>query len=112
MILVTSVARMDMHRANNGQNLLGNATAIKRRNDGRVYISGRMQRHALFESIGRLNDNPDTYVSNGDATSFMIETDLRADLGGFAIMGCEVTRVAELVQFPQWMPWRWSQVTR
>jgi len=77
---------MDMHRANNGQNLLGNATAIKRRNDGRVYISGQMQRHALFESIGRLNDKSNTYVSNGDATSFMIETDLRADLGGFAIM--------------------------
>jgi len=74
---------MDMHRANSGQNLLGNATAIKRRNDGRVYISGQMQRHALFTSIDRLNDNPDTYVSNGDGTSFMIETDLRADLGGF-----------------------------
>lgn len=82
-ILVTSLARMDMHRANSGQNLLGNATAIKRRNDGRVYISGQMQRHALFQSIDRLNDEPDTYVSNGDGTSFMIERDLRADLGGF-----------------------------
>ena len=82
-ILVTSVAPMDMHRANSGQNYLGNATAIKRRNDGRVYISGQMQRHALFSAIDRLNDNPDTMVSNGDGTSFMIETDLRADLGGF-----------------------------
>lgn len=77
---------MDMHRANNGQNLLGNATAIKRRNDGRVYIAGQMQRHALFQSIDRLNDNSDTYVSNSDGTSFMIERDLRADLGGFAFM--------------------------
>ena len=84
-ILVTSVARMDMHRANSGQNMLGNATAIKRRNDGRVYISGQMQRHALFQSIDRLNDKPDTYVSNGDGTSFMIERDLRADLGGFLL---------------------------
>ena len=82
-ILVTSVAPMDMHRANSGQNYLGNATAIKRRNDGRVYISGQMQRHALFSAIDRLNNNPDTMVSNGDGTSFMIETDLRADLGGF-----------------------------
>ncbi len=84
-ILVTSVAPMDMHRANSGQNYLGNATAIKRRNDGRVYISGQMQRHALFSAIERLNDNPDTMVSNGDGTSFMIETDLRADMGGFML---------------------------
>lgn len=82
-ILVTSVAEMDMHRANSGQNQLGNATALKRRPDGRVYISGQMQRHALFSAIDRLNDNSETYVSNGDGTSYQIETDLRADLGGF-----------------------------
>jgi len=82
-ILVTSVAEMDMHRANSGQNQLGNATALKRRPDGRVYISGQMQRHALFSAIDRLNDNPDTYVSNGDGTSYHVERDLRADLGGF-----------------------------
>ncbi len=89
-ILVASVAPMEMHRANSGQNELGNASAIKRRPDGRVYISGQMQRHALFEAISRLNESDpeapdDTYVSNGDATTFMVEKDLRADLGGFMI---------------------------
>ena len=93
-ILVTSVAPMEMHRANSGQNELGNASAIKRRPDGRVYISGQMQRHALFEAIEALNqeddDAPDdTYVSNGDATTFMVEKDLRADLGGFMITDIE-----------------------
>ena len=93
-ILVTSVAPMEMHRANSGQNELGNASAIKRRPDGRVYISGQMQRHALFEAIEKLNhedeDAPDdTYVSNGDATTFMVEKDLRADLGGFMITDIE-----------------------
>jgi len=92
-ILVTSIAPMEMHRANSGQNELGNASAIKRRPDGRVYISGQMQRHALFEAISRLNeDHPDrgnTYVSNGDATTFMVEKDLRADLGGFMITDIE-----------------------
>lgn len=93
-ILVASVAPMEMHRANSGQNELGNASAIKRRPDGRVYISGQMQRHALFEAIENLNqsdpDAPeDTYVSNGDGTSFMVENDLRADLGGFMITDIE-----------------------
>jgi CRISPR-associated protein Cst2 len=93
-ILVASVAPMEMHRANSGQNELGNASAIKRRPDGRVYISGQMQRHALFEAIRRLNENDpnapdDTYVSNGDATTFMVERDLRADLGGFMITDIE-----------------------
>jgi len=89
-ILVASVAPMEMHRANSGQNELGNASAIKRRPDGRVYISGQMQRHVLFEAISRLNESDpdapdDTYVSNGDATTFVVEKDLRADLGGFMI---------------------------
>ncbi|MCS4172832.1 DevR family CRISPR-associated autoregulator [Salinibacter ruber] len=93
-ILVASVAPMEMHRANSGQNELGNASAIKRRPDGRVYISGQMQRHALFEAISRLNESDpeapdDTYVSNGDATTFMVEKDLRADLGGFMITDIE-----------------------
>jgi CRISPR-associated protein Cst2 len=94
-ILVASVAVMDMHRANSGQNQLGNATAIKRRPDGRVYISGQMQRHAFFSALDRLNDGHTldggpaagraTYVSTGDGTSFQVETDLRADLGGFLL---------------------------
>jgi len=93
-ILVASVAPMEMHRANSGQNELGNASAIKRRPDGRVYISGQMQRHALFEAIEALNQDDDdapedTYVSNGDATTFMVEKDLRADLGGFMITDIE-----------------------
>ena len=93
-ILVTSVAPMEMHRANSGQNELGNASAIKRRPDGRVYISGQMQRHAFFEALANLNQEDDeapdgTYVSNGDATTFMVEKDLRADLGGFMITDIE-----------------------
>jgi CRISPR-associated protein Cst2 len=93
-ILVASVAPMEMHRANSGQNELGNATAIKRRPDGRVYISGQMQRHALFEALSRLNERDDeapegTYVSNGDGTTFLVEKDLRADLGGFMITDIE-----------------------
>ncbi len=66
---------------------MGNASSIKRRPDGRVYISGQMQRQALFSAIERLNlessERGDTYVSNGDGTTNMIEKDLRADLGGF-----------------------------
>lgn len=86
-ILVSIVAPMNNHIANGGEKLLGNASSIKRRNDGRVYISGQMQRHVLFSSINRLNlDDPgrgETYVSNGDGIGNAIEVDLRADMGGF-----------------------------
>jgi CRISPR-associated protein Cst2 len=93
-ILVTSVAEMDMHRANSGQNQLGNVSAIKRRPDGRVYISGQMQRHAFFSALEDLNrDDPDapegTYVSSGDGTTYKIAKDLRADLGGFLLTDVE-----------------------
>ena len=86
-ILVTIVAPMSDHVANGGEKVLGNASSIKRRPDGRVYISGQMQRHALFSAIERLNLSDDnraaTYVSNGDGITTVIENDLRADLGGF-----------------------------
>jgi len=82
-ILVVTESVMDMHRANNGQNQLGNATSIKRRPDGRVYISGQMQRHAFFEALRHLDDSEDTYTSPGTATTHYVEDDLRADLGGF-----------------------------
>lgn len=96
-ILVSIVAPMENHIANGGEKLLGNASSIKRRNDGRVYISGQMQRHVLFSAIDRLNledskkdtiickdlQVKNTYVSNGDGISNAIEVDLRADLGGF-----------------------------
>jgi len=82
-ILVTAVSPMSDHAANRGEKLLGNASSVKRRPDGRVYISGQMQRHVLFSAIERLNDNSDTYVANGDAPSTDIEKDLRSDLGGF-----------------------------
>jgi CRISPR-associated protein Cst2 len=78
---------MDHHIANGGEKLLGNASSIKFRPDERVYISGQMQRHALFSAIDRLNQDDDkrnsTYVSNGDGISNKIEVDLRADMGGF-----------------------------
>lgn len=86
-ILISSVAVFENHIANGGEKLLGNASSIKRRPDGRVYVSGQMQRHVLFSTIDRLNrdavDAGDTFVSNGDGISTMIERDIRADLGGF-----------------------------
>jgi CRISPR-associated protein Cst2 len=86
-ILVSTLVPMSNHIANGGEKLLGNAGSIKKRPDGRVYISGQMQRHALFSAIERLNWEDDergkTYVSNGDGISNKIEVDLRADMGGF-----------------------------
>ena len=86
-ILVSAVVPMSNHIANGGEKLLGNASSIKRTPEGKVYISGQMQRHALFSAISRLNegdtDKGNTYVSNGDGISYFVEKDLRADLGGF-----------------------------
>lgn len=86
-ILVTMLAPFENHMANCGEKLLGNAPSIKRRPDGRVYISGQMQRHVLFSAIDRLNLSDtrkgDTFVSNGDGVTNQIENDLRADMGGF-----------------------------
>lgn len=86
-ILVSVVAPFENHIANGGEKLLGNASSIKRRPDGRVYVSGQMQRHVLFSAINRLNEvdekKGETFVSNGDGISNLIEKDLRADMGGF-----------------------------
>ncbi|UBM57209.1 type I-PGING CRISPR-associated protein Cas7/Csp1 [Marinilongibacter aquaticus] len=86
-ILISSVAVFENHIANGGEKLLGNASSIKRRPDGKVYVSGQMQRHVLFSAIDRLNredeNNGNTFVSNGDGISNQIEKDIRADLGGF-----------------------------
>ncbi|HHU95726.1 MAG: type I-PGING CRISPR-associated protein Cas7/Csp1 [Bacteroidota bacterium] len=86
-ILVSALAPFENHIANGGEKLLGNASSIKRRPDGRVYISGQMQRHVLFSAMDRLNfsdpNKGDTFVSNGDGISNQIEKDLRADMGGF-----------------------------
>lgn len=86
-ILVTMLAPFENHMANCGEKLLGNASSIKRRPDGRVYVSGQMQRHVLFSAIDRLNysdsQRGNTFVSNGDGVTNMIESDLRADMGGF-----------------------------
>lgn len=86
-ILVTLLAPMNDHIANGGEKILGNASSIKQRPDGRVYISGQKQRHALFSAMERLNFSDEnrngTYVSNGDGTTTVIENDLRADLGGY-----------------------------
>lgn len=84
-ILVTCLVPMNDHAANRGEKLLGNASSIKRRPDGKVYISGQMQRHVLFSAIDRLNTDSggDTYVANGDGVSTNIAKDLRSDLGGF-----------------------------
>lgn len=86
-ILITMLAPMSDHIANAGEKILGNASSIKQRPDGRVYISGQKQRHALFSAMERLNFEDGklngTYVSNGDGVTTVIEKDLRADLGGF-----------------------------
>lgn len=86
-ILISSLVPFENHMANGGEKLLGNASSIKRRPDGRVYISGQMQRHVLFSAIDRLNmadaNRGTTFVSNGDGISDQIENDLRADMGGF-----------------------------
>ncbi|MDR2425452.1 MAG: type I-PGING CRISPR-associated protein Cas7/Csp1 [Prevotellaceae bacterium] len=86
-ILVSAIAPFENHIANGGEKLLGNASSIKRRPDGRVYVSGQMQRHVLFSAIDRLNlcdpARKATFVSNGDGISNQIENDLRADMGGF-----------------------------
>lgn len=86
-ILVTTLAPFEDHMANCGEKLLGNASSIKRRPDGKVYVSGQMQRHVLFSAIDRLNqwdtNKEQTFVSNGDGVSNQIENDLRADMGGF-----------------------------
>lgn len=86
-ILITMLAPMENHIANGGEKLLGNASSIKRRPDGKVYISGQMQRHVIFSAINRINQYDEnrgqTYVSNGDGIGNNIETDIRADLGGF-----------------------------
>ena len=86
-ILVTMIAPMSDHIANGGEKILGNASSIKQRPDGRVYISGQKQRHALFSALERLNLDDevrgDSYVSNGDGTTTIIEKDIRADLGGY-----------------------------
>ncbi|HRD82771.1 MAG TPA: type I-PGING CRISPR-associated protein Cas7/Csp1 [Saprospiraceae bacterium] len=86
-ILISAIAPFENHIANGGEKILSNASSVKRLPDGRVYISGQMQRHVLFSAIERVNDadpqKGDTYVSNGDGVTSKIETDLRADLGGF-----------------------------
>lgn len=86
-ILVTTLVPFENHIANGGEKLLGNASSIKRRPDGRVYVSGQMQRHVLFSAIDRINladpQRGETFVSNGDGISNQIENDLRADMGGF-----------------------------
>ena len=86
-IFISIIAPMENHIANGGEKLLGNASSIKRRPDDKVYISGQMQRHALFQAIERLNEadtnKGDSYVTNGDGISNAIEVDLRADMGGF-----------------------------
>lgn len=86
-ILVAAIVPMKNHIANGGEKLLGNASSIKRTPDGKVYISGQMQRHALFSAIARLNETDthkgETFVSNGDGISNFVDRDLRADMGGF-----------------------------
>lgn len=88
-ILVTLLAPFEDHIANGGEKIFGNASSIKRRPDGKVYVSGQMQRHVLFSAINRLNevdpDKGETFVSNGDGVTDKVDIDLRADMGGFMI---------------------------
>jgi CRISPR-associated protein Cst2 len=106
-ILVTLVAPFKDHIANGGEKLFGNASSIKIRPDGKVYVSGQMQRHVLFSAINRLNEvDPNkgvTFVSNGDGVTDKVESDLRADMGGFMITqrdGYSLRRTAPLSVTP------------
>lgn len=110
-ILVATESKMDMHRANSGENALGNVTSIKKRPDGRVYISGQMQRHAFFEAMRKLDESEEneleadeeTQVSPGSTTPPDVRTDLRADLGGFlqtSLSGDEARRTAPMSAAP------------
>jgi CRISPR-associated protein Cst2 len=75
---------MNGHALNNAEVLLGNMSQVKRDSEGRAYVSGQMVRHALFQSINRINaDHEGTFVSSGNAISWDISKCLRADLGGF-----------------------------
>jgi len=83
-ILVSIIAPFEDHIANGGEKAFGNASTIKVRPDGRVYVSGQKQRHSFFAAMDRLNAGEnDTYVTNGDGISNVVEKDLRADLGGY-----------------------------
>lgn len=86
-ILVSIIAPFENHIANGGEKLLGNASSIKRRPDGRVYIAGQMQRHVFFSALNKLNKADgapgNTFVSNADGISEDLLHDLRADLGGY-----------------------------
>ncbi|MEE1084006.1 MAG: type I-PGING CRISPR-associated protein Cas7/Csp1 [Paludibacteraceae bacterium] len=86
-ILVSLIAPFDNHIANGGDKMLGNASSIKRRPDGRVYVAGQMQRHVFFSALRKLNNidpsKANTFVSNADGISENLHDDLRADLGGF-----------------------------
>lgn len=101
-ILVSMIAPFENHIANGGEKLLGNASSIKRRPDGKVYIAGQMQRHVFFSALNKLNNAAKkeaeqkkenqgnvegtpigTFVSNADGISEDLLHDLRADLGGF-----------------------------
>lgn len=86
-ILVSIIAPFDNHIANGGDKLLGNASSIKKRGDGKVYVSGQMQRHVFFSAVNKLNlmdeSKRNTYVSNSDGITDDIAKDLRADLGGY-----------------------------
>lgn len=86
-ILVSIIAPFENHIANGGEKLLGNASSIKRRPDGRVYVAGQMQRHVFFSALNKLNNAEGapcgTFVSNADGISEDLLHDLRADLGGF-----------------------------
>lgn len=99
-ILVSLIAPFENHIANGGEKLLGNASSIKRCPNGKVYVSGQMQRHVFFSALRRLNDLDkrtavtstnrekgfniaNTFVSNADGITNDITNDLRADLRGF-----------------------------
>ena len=90
-VLVNFQLNLQNHRANNGELTLGNASSIKKKDDGRVYISGQMSRHAFFCQVDRLNDaHNGTYVSNGDGITTNPAVDIRSDMGGFLVPKADV----------------------
>jgi CRISPR-associated protein Cst2 len=82
-ITIASEFRAENHIANGGDGITTNMSSVKVDGFGRSYISGGRCRTALAMAIDSLNDDPNTYVSNGDGVSGNIVTDLRSDLFGF-----------------------------
>lgn len=82
-ITVAIEFRAENHIANGGDGITTNMSSVKVDGLDRAYIGGGRCRTALAMGIDSINDDPSTYVSNGDGVSGDIAKDIRSDLFGF-----------------------------